>query len=561
MLRGRGHGGRAWAALGILGAVGLAGCMGKSLSPDPALEARLSEARAAIAARASAMAPRPAPAPGARRKGEVRLTLQEALRAAMAGNRDIQLAGYEPRLALEDVVRAEAVFDPSVFFTNTFGRSKRPIQSTLDTGRITDSTYIEDTWAFQGGVRQPLIFGGAFSVYEDMNWLDTNSALTLPNPQFRGSLNAELSQPLLKGFGAPLNRAAMRVADLTARMSLERFRERVMDVAAAVTQTYWQLAHDLAVVAVTRQSLEQAREVLRREGVRLAQGISKEVDVDRARAAVAVREVDVLRAESQVRTTLDRLKLIVNSPDLPLGEEPALVQTAALHCYEVRVDRGEAVANALANRPDLEGARMAVAANQVRLDVAEHEQLPKLDAVLRYSLHGLDTNWYGSMRDQRFTGPYSWSAGLEFEMPIGNRTAKADHRKRILEREQSLLESERLVAEALFEVNEAVRSARVTRQEVAATARAGDAADRAMKGELARFELAERTNEDLLLAQDTLARAQRDHLRALLAFNLAMIDLARAQGTILEEIGIEIVGPARDDQDRLGPVRASVRPK
>ena len=538
----------------------LTGCMGKSLKPDPTLDATVREASAAVQSRASRIAP-PAPAGKPASRGEVRLSLQDSLRAAMLGNHDIQLAGYTPRIAQEDIVRAEAVFDPTAFFANTFGRTKRPIQSVLDTGAVGDTSYIEDSWAFQGGLRQPLIIGGVVSVYEQMNWLATNSDLTIPNPQFTGSLNVEVSQPLLRGFGARVNRATIRVADVSARISRETFRTKVMDVAADVTRNYWQLAHDLDVVRVSRQSLDQAREVLRREGVRLAQGLSKEVDVDRARAAVAIREVEVVRSENQVRSTLDRLKLVLNSPDLPLGEEARVVQTAALHYYEVPVDRSEAVAKALARRPDLEAARLAVAGNRLRLDVAEHETLPRLDAVLRGSLPGLGTSWGDSFGQQWFSGKYTWSAGVEFEMPVGNRTAKADERKRRLEYEQSLMEAEQLVAQAVFEVNEAVRGVLVAHDEVDATTRAQDAAERAMKGELARFELGETTNHDLLIAQDNLATAQRDHLRALLAFNTAVTDLARAQGMILEEAGIEIVEPEPAPPGRLEPVRARVRPR
>lgn len=154
-------------------------------------------------------------------EGPVNLTLLEALHYALRGNHEIQIAAYEPLRAGADVSIAQAVFDPTVFFANNFGRTDRPIQSLLDTGEIREGALVEDTWDFQGGARQPFLTGGTISVFQDMNYLDTNSTLTFPNPQYRAGLSAELKQPLLKGVGAVLNRAAIRVANLNADISYE----------------------------------------------------------------------------------------------------------------------------------------------------------------------------------------------------------------------------------------------------------------------------------------------------------------------------------------------------
>jgi len=65
-----------------------------------------------------------------------------------------------------------------------------------------------------------------------------------------------------------------------------------------------------------------------------------------------------------------------------------------------------------------------------------------------------------------------------------------------------------------------------------------------------------RSNEDLLRALDQLTQARRDHLVALLNFNLALAELARARGTLLEDEGIEVIWPEADRTDPLVPVEA-----
>ena len=488
-------------------------------------------------------APAPVPAEAKPPEGPVSLTLLEALHYTLRGNHEIQITAYEPLRAGADVSIAQAVFDPTVFFTNNFGRTDRPIQSLLDTGQVRGGALVEDTWNFQGGARQPFLSGGTFSLFQDMSYLDTNSTLTFPNPQYRAGLSAELKQPLLKGVGAVVDRAAIRLANLNADISYEEFRRKVIEVIADVTAQYWQVAYETELVRIDRESLDLAEEVLRREDVRLRQGISKEVDVARAQAAAASRQARLVRSETRLRNTVERLKLLLNAREVPLDSEIVVVPAENLLYRPTDVVRTEAVSKALAHRPDLAGARKAIEANQVRVDAARHERLPKLDTVLRYTMNGLNTDLGDAMEDQHLTDPFSWVAGLEFEMPIGNRATNAEHRKRRFEYQQSLLEADLLASRAIQEVNVAVCIVNAARSEVQATSHARDAAAATVKGENVRFELGQIANQDLLIAQDVLAAAEREYFEALLNFNLALTELGRAQGTLLESAGIELIDP------------------
>ena len=146
-------------------------------------------------------------------------------------------------------------------------------------------------------------------------------------------------------------------------------------------------------------------------------------------------------------------------------------------------------------------------------------------------------------------------------MPIGNRSADATRRKRLLEYDQSLVELDKLANQVMQEVSGAVRAVRLARDEIEATLNAKTASARAVQGEQRRFELGETTNDELLRAQETLATAERDYLRALLNFNLGLLSLGRAQGVLLENQGIDIIqAPSTPDHPlplglRLAPPR------
>jgi outer membrane protein TolC len=508
----------------------------------------------------SAEAAHQAPAPAPRtpvREGELRLTLLDAIGLALENNQDIQIAGYNPLLAETDLAAAWAVYDPAVVASNTFGRNKRPTASTLDTGAVQDTHLTEDTWKFRMGLQQRAPTGATFALFQDMNYLDTNSRFVVPNPQYTTALTAEISQPLLRGVGDPTNRAAIRIANLTTGVSFTDFRQKVMEMVSKVTAAYWQLAFDTEMIRINREVRDMAGEVLRREEVRAKRGISNDLNIARAAAAAATREVEVVRAENRARSSADALKFLLNAPEAPVDSGVTIAPVEPPRFFLTDVDRSAALTRALARRPELERARASLAINRIRINVADRERLPKLDALLRYTLNGLGGDLGDAIDMQHITDPVTWVAGLELEVPLGNRAAEAERQRRRVEYEQTLLEADRLTDQILQEVSVAVRAVQQGRDEVEYTLVAQQRARKVVDGEHVRFELGELTNEELLRAQDNLAAAERDHYLALLNFNLALTELARATGVLLEERGIEIVWPDDQRGRRLVPLGAS----
>lgn len=487
--------------------------------------------------------PPPAPAPKPAPKGDVRLTLLDAIRYALANNHDIQIAGYEPSLLRADVTKAWGVFDPTVFMTNQNSRVDRPTQTTIDTGSSKITDLVEHHWQNQYGIREKMLSGGTVSLYQEQDYLKSNSLLVLPDPQYTTNFNAELKQPLLKGAGDLVNQAPIRVANLNVGIGFQEFRQKTMQAINDTVAAYWQLVFDMETLAVAQRTVDLAQEVLRREEVRRKDGVSNELSVNRAQSAVSTRQAEVVRNQTRIQNSMDKLKLLMNSPDIPLDSDVRAVPTEKPTYYVFEIDRSAAVAKALINRPEIEAARKTVAINQIRVDVAHHEKLPRLDALLRYTTNGLGTRLGESYESQSTFDTTGWVAGLELEMPVPNRDAKGDWRRRLIEYQQSLLQADQTAAKAIQEVNLAVRTILSARDEVEATLKAKSAAELTVKGEFARFELGQTSNYELLQSQDSLGSAEREYLQALLGFNLALSELSRAQGTMLEDRGVEVIWP------------------
>lgn len=468
------------------------------------------------------------------------LTLQSAFELGLQNSRSLQIARYNPLQANEDYNKAKAIYDPAVFLTGLAERTDRPTQSLLD-GVPSESALIEDRWQFQAGLRGRLPTGGTLALYQEGGSYDSTSDYLSPNPQYQSRVMAVLEQPLLKGIGDPEGRAGIDVALLNRQISESAYHRDVADNLMEIAQVYWQLYFEQNVVRVLKESLERAREVYRREKVRSEQGLSKPVDVDRALVAVNVRSSNLLRAENQAKVTLRQLWLSIAPQKLFSSREtPDLVIKDSPRLDFLELTTPAVLSAALNNRQELAIARDTVEVRQQRLSVARHNQLPVLDLKASYGFSGLNDSQRRLEKDPYDDDYNNWRVQLDFEWPLGGRSAAADKRKAEYEAHQSRAEM-RLTAERIAqEINVVVDELGIAKDELEATREAMDAARRVMKGEEVLFELGQKDNQDLLTVQDYFGSAEKEYIRAQARYNMSLVSLSRVKGTILSDYGLSV---------------------
>ena len=468
-----------------------------------------------------------------------RLTIMDAVKMAFAENTDIRVVSYNPKRAAELVKGAEAAYDTSLVSSYSYSFTERPTQSVLDTGFLGDNVYTERRWSITAGLRQPLPWvGGSFTLSQVVDMLRSNSTLTVPNPQNTSRLTGLLALPLLQGGLDAQNRAAIRIARANAVMSDEEFRLKAMDVVTDVVRTYWQLVFDRDLVRVSGEVLAMAEEVNRRERVRLGRGLSKQLDLDRSVVAVESRRGELLRARNRVSLTTQQLRLLTNDPAVLPPSDRELVPTDVPTDSEVAIDVGAAVQTALKRRPEVIRAEKAVEAGGARRKLAWNRSLPKLDAKLAGTINALGTST-NNVLDKAYHDDYTgYSALLEFEWPIGNAGPRSEYRRAEIEEEQLRWDLQRTREQAANEVHISIKNVRLAREEILSAKVTVDAARTLVVGETARFELGQSTSDDLLRAQDQLGSAEREYARALASYNVNLAALRRAEGTILDTMGI-----------------------
>ena len=462
----------------------------------------------------------------------VRLSLLDAIRFSLLGNRGIDVVAYEPRQAQEEAKGAQSVYDPLLFSDASFSRDPNLESSVTD-------IVTEDNGITRTGIRKPLETGGSLSAYLETRYGDLNNAQFDRVYKNLFAPTLELRQPLLNNLGGKKEKTAIKIANYQANISKEEFREKVIETANSVAKVYWQLYLFRELIAVNQQNLDMAEEVYRREAERLARGITQPLDVARARSNAEARRSTLLRSKEEYRVAMDRLKLLLNWKKLRIDSEHEVIPVEPPRTASLNVDETEAIETALKYRPEIVKAKQEVMIRQVDEDLAANQRLPKLDAFGRYGVSGYGEDFRDAIDDVSFNQGNVWAVGLNFEWAIGNRSAKSQYRKKKLKRLQSNAQLKSLEDDIKLDIKQVLQRIVTSQGEIAASRLAKDAAEKVVEGEFTRFDIGQTSNEELLRAQDLLAVTSRSFFRAIADYNIALHELTRAKGGLPDGVTIE----------------------
>jgi len=496
--------------------------------------------------RASPFLPEGFLAPLTKGEDRVPVTLEGCLKRALVNNLKVQIARFGPRIARATVAEAEAMFDPSWFLNNALGRLRQDSGTALAGA----ATLTRRQWDFETGAEALLPTGATVSLAQEWTFLESNSTFLAPNPQYATEMFLEVTQPLLRGAGVEVTRSPIAVARLDHRISLADFKVRLTDTLLETEETYWQLVVAQGSVRALTEALGAARENLRIARLRFEQGKDRRVIVSLAESAVTSRQADLVAARLQLAQTSDRLKRLINDPDLPL-EDPAILTTAEQPIAEpIPVTRAvlqRSMLAAMEHRPEMEQSDARLDKLGLLERVARNERLPRLDLEGRYGITGLDSKTLRAMHEQFGTEFFEWRVGLDFEVPIGNRAREAAYRRARLERARALAEREDTRQRVLLDVSDAVRNLAAAEESIQAARAAREAAEQTLADQQANVGAGAALQKDLLEAQRDLADAKVHEIQARAAYMTGRAALEHAKGTLLEYNDMEIIGEGEED--------------
>jgi outer membrane protein TolC len=473
----------------------------------------------------------------------VRLTLQEVVRRAVMNNKDIQAAGFGPGIEGARVVEAEARFDPS-FFSNAGVDKTDQISPGQTFRQFAPSDPFEDdaeVFTIQSGLRQVLETGAQVEARYQLQQTDQDPVRSNPNPYNEAELVLQLTQPLLRDFGTRVNRARIVIARNNQRISLLEFRRTAEDQLTELETRYWQLVSAEREVRIQEELLDMTIKTAEILFKRLGQDVTR-VQVSQANASVENRRAVLVRARANVKTLSDQVKQLMNDNDFPVASRTLVLPASTPIEEPVVFDPSELIDVAMEHRTELAQQQLRVNNATETFEAARNNTLPQLNFVGSVTSQGLDDDFRSGMSQQSDFRNIGYTAGLQFEVPLGNREARAIYRRTLLTRSQEIARYQSLIDQVALDVKNQHREVETTWNEVLATRDARFANFDSLRA----IEQREQANEPLtptfvqlkLDTQERLAQAALAEVNAISSYNTAIARLERAKGTLLRYYNI-----------------------
>ena len=460
------------------------------------------------------------------------LGLDVVRRSVLENNLDIRAELISPDIAAANLASEEAKFE-STFFAG-YTRNDQSVLTDLEQGEPTNSD------EFLAGLRLPLATGGDLSI----DTLATRSDLGVaignnPRKEWQSNIRFSIAQPFLRGAGLRTNTASIRVAEWNSDIADARLKLAAIRILADADRAYWNLYAAWRELEVRKQQYSLAVAQMQRAIRRLDAGDAPEVDVIRARSGAGSTLESIIRADANLRIRQRDLKRIMNDAELPIGGETALQPLTDPNPLSIDLDGEDLADEAIANRMEMLELEIQIAIDAMTIDIRRNEALPVFGLDYRYSIQGDDSGFgsaYSALGDFD-----SHRIGVNGEIPIGNQVRENRVSAAVLERVRRLATRESRAMAIRGEVYDALDRLRQAWQSILAARLETILAARVVAGEERQFEVGLRTSTEVLDAQSRLADAQSREVRALADYQISLVDIAFATGTLLGQSQVEFI--------------------
>lgn len=389
-----------------------------------------------------------------------------------------------------------------------------------------------------------------------------NSPYVTLSPVLSSMFQLTIQQQLLAGFGFGPNLRYLRIAKNNKKISDIGFKDQVIATVTQIENIYWDLVNAYEQSQVNEQSLAFAQQSLDNAKKQLQLESIPAMDVMRAEAEASRRAQDltVARTNLQLEELLMKNALTRNLDDPVLAAIP-VVPTDRLESNQSVSVRPvqDLITEALHDRPELQESDIDLVNRQITRQAAKNNLLPSLSLVGFYGGSGLagplnpafnipgETNsssvpvdFAGALQNTFNNTAPDYYVGLNLNIPLRNRIAKADQYRSELEYRQAQLRREELRNQIRIEVRNAEYTLEQTAARVDAARKSRDLAQRTFDITKKEQDLGAGSPFQTLSAQHDLALAQLDLVTAMTVHEKAKVELDRATANTLEDNGIQI---------------------
>src|ERR1019366_6125084 len=426
---------------------------------------------------------------------KLELSLKNYLALVMANNTDIQIQMISLEVPQDAITRAFATWDPTARASFTSNRTISQSTNILD-GVPTTGSVSALTQPAQFSYTQTLPTGLNYGVTYSAGKTTTSSKNATFDPSVTSALAFTVSQPLIKNRGTYVNRLALMSARSRYRQSEYNLRAQLLILVNAAENAYWDV-----VAAQAKFALAQKEDALRKQ-------ISVDLDA-------ALRKLPIV-----------------------------LTETVDIMTESTSVDTEQAVARAMANRPDLKSAVQNLDIDELAIQSARNGLLPNLSLSFNYSSQGVGGNFVptgvpGGIADAispMFGFGYpGYGFGINLVLPIKSHSASADMADAVSNRKRDTLNVRTTQQGVRLDILNAVVSLQGSVEQLKLAKLAQDFAQKNLDAENKKYELGTDINQNVILAQNALVQAESNVVVNQIGMRRNLLTLLTKTGELLDD--------------------------
>ena len=481
------------------------------------------------------------------------LTLNDIRKKALQNNLDIKIAQFDPKISQDKLNQEKAKFDQTLFVYANYRENKLPsiandyylIKSNSaslnnEEIKLNQLPQEQQNISLDMGINIPLQTGGQMSISSPL--MRKKSYGDFGVDEYRNALRFSFTQPLLRNFGENINTTSIKIADNQNIINQQRLKLQSIRIISIVDKAYWELKQAWSILNVRKQQYELAEKNLEMVKMKYDEGLIAKIELNRAEIGIADQIEKLIYAETDLKIKNRQLFYFINNLNdnnnassmlySPISE-PSLI--------EFNINKNELYSNALKNRIELIEQEIQITNKELETEYFKNQTLPLF--ALQYE-YGALSNTYSNF-NKAYTGSLDdnfndWMLGFKFEVPFTNEARKSRLSQAINEKNKTLqtyelkkLTVKKEIYDAVDVLNQNWQRIKTSRQQVLIAGINYDA-------ELKQFEEGLRTMTEVLEALNRLGDVQIREIQATIDYQVALIDLSFATGSLLGYSNTEI---------------------
>jgi len=458
--------------------------------------------------------------------------------------------------------------DPSFYFAGTLGHHTSPQSNSFTTGT---NALVSRQDGYFTGISKGFITGTNVGINWQNSTLTSNAGVIDFNPYTNASLNLEITQRLLQGFGLAVNNRNIRIAKNNLRVNDLVFKQQVIQTVSQVIAAYWDLVSYHENVKVKEQALQVAQKLYEDNKKQVEIGTLAPIEIVKAESEVATYQQQLVNAQTQL---LQQETLIKNALSKTGVSSPSIADAHIIATDNITVPATEPVvpiqdlvAKALENRPELAQSMINIDSTKIGLAGSKSQLLPGLDLRADFTNNALAgqintipnpqgdpflpngghignpffVGGFGSALSQVFSRKFpDYSVAFQLTIPIRNRSAQADYILDELNLRTLELQRQRTANAIRVDVRNALIAVQQATASYQAAVKARELQQQTLEAEQKKYALGASTIFFVITYQRDLATAQSNEVAAQSAYAKAKVQLDSATGETLDRYNISI---------------------